>query len=72
LVERKELYEVLLGCVKKLPDRLRSAVAAYYFDKKGSCADCAELLGIKLNTMEQRLSRARQALKECVRRRVGR
>ena len=59
----EERIAELLEAVGKMPEKYRRVVQLYYFG--GYLArEIAEILGLKTNTVEQQLSRARKILKE--------
>jgi RNA polymerase sigma-70 factor, ECF subfamily len=61
----------LLECLEALSELLRRAIELYYLDEAGDCEVCAARLGVARNAFEQRLSRGRAALAECVRGKLG-
>ncbi|MCI0350303.1 MAG: sigma-70 family RNA polymerase sigma factor, partial [Acidobacteriales bacterium] len=62
--------EALTECLKTLDGRTEQIVRGHYF--QGSLlAELAAVLNLKLNTVKSILHRARQALRECLRRRLG-
>lgn len=58
-------YSSLYEAVGRLPDKLRLAVALYYFQGQ-DLASTAELLNIPVGTVKSRLSKARKLLKEAL------
>ena len=59
------LFEALEDCVSRLPEPLREAVVAYYYE--GRSGDEAALhLGIAPAAVRKRLQRARTLLKQCL------
>ncbi len=62
--------EALAECLKTLDGRTEQIVRGHYF--RGSpLAELAAALDLKLNTVKSILHRARQALRDCLRRRLG-
>lgn len=58
-------YLPLYEAVGKLPDKLRQAVALFYFQGMDLAA-AAQTLGIPVGTMKSRLNKARKLLKEAL------
>ena len=58
-------YLPLYEAVGKLPDKLRQAVALFYFQGMDLAA-AAEILNIPVGTMKSRLNKARKLLKEAL------
>jgi len=69
-LDARQLREALESCLAELSEALRTAIMAYYLEERGDCATCAAHLGVARNTLEQRLSRGRLALADCVRRKT--
>lgn len=61
----------LQRCLAELSERLRQAVVLYYLEEAGDCEACASQLGVARSAFEQRLSRGRIALAECLQRKLG-
>lgn len=64
-----ERIELLRGCVDRLTGRMQDAVRWHHLEG-ASCGDVAQRLGIGANGIKSLLSRARQALRACVQRRM--
>ncbi len=64
------LIEAVRRCVHELPERSRRAVQLAYGEGHGR-AEIARRLDLKENGVKTLLQRARQALRECVRRRMA-
>lgn len=58
-------YSPLYEAVGKLPDKLRQAVALFYFQGE-DLASAAQILNIPVGTMKSRLNKARKLLKEAL------
>jgi len=65
-----ELREALRLCLDELPDRYRQSVGLYYLEEVGDCAVCARAAGVSRDAFMQQISRARQRLADCLRRRL--
>jgi RNA polymerase sigma factor (sigma-70 family) len=65
-----QLRDALLRCLEELPPRYRQSVALYYLDEIGDCATCARCAGVSREAFMQQISRARQRLADCLRRRL--
>jgi RNA polymerase sigma factor CnrH len=63
--ERNPVLQKLEQCLSKLPDTLRDAVEAYYFQARNS-DEAASHLGANPASIRKRLERARTALRECL------
>ena len=63
LHERDTLASEIRAAVGKLPDNYREVVVLRYFEELKT-SEVAQVLGIKTNTVEVRLSRARKMLEE--------
>jgi RNA polymerase sigma factor (sigma-70 family) len=59
------LFAALEDCLAKLPEQLREAVAAYYYEGR-SGDETAQHLGIAPAAVRKRLQRARILLKQCL------
>jgi RNA polymerase sigma factor (sigma-70 family) len=68
--ERERVLAVLRSCVAQLTETYRRPVQLYYLDQAGTCAKCAERLGIAKPAFMQRLSRARKQLASMMRERA--
>ena len=66
-VQRKELRQLIVRCLHKIPDPYRLAVVLRDLEEI-QASEAAELLGINKNTLKVRLHRARQALKSVIER----
>jgi RNA polymerase sigma-70 factor, ECF subfamily len=62
--------EALEACVGGLPGNDRRMLELRYQDER-SCGEVASALGLKLDTVYQRLSRLHRALRECIERRLA-
>lgn len=62
--------EALSECLKALDGRAEQIVRGHYF-QGAPLAELVATLDLKLNTVKSILHRARQALRECLRRRLG-
>ena len=60
-----ERRRILMDCLERLAPSRREAVLAYYFSTR-NCAECADELGTSTQAVEQRLSRARRDLRQCL------
>ena len=65
-----ELFDALEACVKRLPDTLREVVDRYYQREQPGDA-IAAALGIDAGTIRKRLQRAREALRNCLERKLS-
>jgi RNA polymerase sigma factor (sigma-70 family) len=65
-----ELREALRRCLDELPHRHRESVGLYYLEEVGDCAACARAAGVSRDAFMQQISRARQRLADCLRRRL--
>lgn len=65
-----QLRDALLRCLEELPPRYRQSVGLYYFEEIGDCASCARSAGVSREAFMQQISRARQRLADCLRRRL--
>lgn len=63
------LFDALERCMDRLPDNLREAVFACYFEGRTG-EEAAEVLGIAPAAVRKRLQRARQLLKKCLDRKL--
>jgi len=74
-VERKSAgtahREALLGCLEKLPPESQQVLAACYGDSRASAADLAARFGRTEQAVHSLLYRIRQALRDCVSRRLS-
>ncbi len=59
------VFEIVEGCLSKLPDNLRAAVKQFYFEDR-SGDDAANDLDISPANLRKRLERARGLLHECI------
>lgn len=65
----KDLFETLEDCLKHLPDSMGEPVRRhYYLEESGE--GIAAALGIDASTLRKRLQRARQALRNCIDRKL--
>ncbi|MFU8894212.1 MAG: RNA polymerase sigma factor [Luteolibacter sp.] len=63
------LFDALDDCLKRLPDSMAEAVNSYYYqDQPGD--SIATTLGIDTATLRKRLQRAREALRDCLDRKI--
>ena len=62
--------EALRGCLEKLPGGSREILDLRYSEER-SCADIADLLGLGLEAVYQRISRLHRALKDCTERKLS-
>jgi len=63
------LFDALDDCLKRLPDAMAEAVNSYYYqDQPGD--SIATTLGIDTATLRKRLQRAREALRDCLDRKI--
>lgn len=69
-LEDKELREALQRCIKALGDGFREVLVLRDMQAL-SCDEVAEILGVREGTVKSRLFRAREAVKNCLRRSVG-
>jgi RNA polymerase sigma factor (sigma-70 family) len=69
--ESQEVAEHVRHAVKQLRQRDREVIVLHYLEQL-SAADVAAVLGIRRNAVEVRLTRARQRLKEILRRELER
>jgi len=64
-----ELFELLDGCLRRLPEAMHEAVSRFYYqDTPGEAV--AASLGIDPATLRKRLQRSREALRECLERKL--
>jgi RNA polymerase sigma factor CnrH len=63
--DRNPLFAKLEHCLQKLPDSLREAVNACYFQSRNSDEAAADL-GANASSIRKRLERARSALRDCI------
>lgn len=59
------IYEIVDGCIARLPATFRDAVRQFYFEK-GNGAEAASALSISPANLRKRLERARALLHECI------
>lgn len=59
------IYEMVEGCIARLPATFRDAVRVFYFEK-GSGDEAASALAISPANLRKRLERARSLLHECI------
>lgn len=67
----QRLIAALRECLEELPETYRAPTELYYLQEAGICEACARRLGISKQAFEQRLTRARRKLAECLRRKEG-
>ncbi|MDF1810683.1 MAG: sigma-70 family RNA polymerase sigma factor [Verrucomicrobiales bacterium] len=63
------VFDALEACLERLPQSLRDAVQAFYYDSL-SGEEVSESLGVAPAAVRKRLQRARTLLKECVDRKL--
>jgi DNA-directed RNA polymerase specialized sigma24 family protein len=63
--ERNPLFLRLEECLSKLPDTLRGAVQATYYQAQNS-DEAATSLGTSAASVRKRLERARSLLRQCI------
>ena len=66
LLEDKELRRIVLESVRKLPSRLRESALLFYFEGM-SVKECAAALGVSVQALKTRLSRARSSVRSQLR-----
>ena len=59
------VFEIVTGCVGKLPSNYRSAVEAFYFEEREG-NEASDSLGISPANLRKRLQRARALLHDCI------
>jgi len=59
------IYEIVEGCIARLPANFRDAVRQFYFEKE-SGDEAASALAISPANLRKRLERARALLHECI------
>jgi len=69
-LELEARRRALQECLAELSDKLRQAMLLYYVEEGGDCETCARQLETSKAAFEQRLSRGRLALAECLRRKL--
>ena len=69
-VSPSERQEALVGCMGEMGQGNRRAIELRYGDGL-SCQEVSRRLKVSLNSLYSRLSRLRDALKDCVERRLG-
>jgi RNA polymerase sigma-70 factor (ECF subfamily) len=69
-LERLDLHEKLLECIKGLTDEFREAIVLKDM-QDFSYDEICDILKIRIGTVKSRLSRAREFVKDCVKRSVG-
>lgn len=67
---RKKVLQALKECLELLPERYQRAILLYYFEEAGNCETCAKQVGVSKLTFMKHLSRGRQALADCIRRKL--
>lgn len=68
--EDSSMFDALEQCLERLPDNLRTAVLAYYYDGRNG-DEVADLLQVAPAAVRKRLQRARTLLKQCLDRKAG-
>jgi len=71
-LELEARRRALQECLAELSDKLRQAMLLYYMEEGGDCETCARRLETSKAAFEQRLSRGRGTLAECLRRKLTR
>ena len=67
---RKDAFEALSQCMKKLADAARQVVHLFYI-KQQSCSGIASIIGINEVSVKKRLQRAREDLAICVKQQIN-
>lgn len=65
----QERFQLVRECFEALPEKLREVCRLHYFEDQ-SARHAADLLKIALGAVLKRLERARDAIRECVERRL--
>ena len=64
-----ELFDALEDCLSRLPGTTAEAVQRFYY-RDETCESAAKGLSIEITTFRKRLQRARQALRDCLDRKL--
>ena len=67
--DNPELLDALDDCLRRLPDAMGDAVRRFYYLEEAGDA-IAAALGIDSTTLRKRLQRAREALRDCLDRKI--
>ncbi|MBP6783784.1 MAG: RNA polymerase sigma factor [Verrucomicrobiales bacterium] len=68
--EDSSLFDALEQCLERLPENLRTAITAYYYEGRNG-DEVADLLQVAPAAVRKRLQRARTLLKQCLDHKVG-
>jgi RNA polymerase sigma-70 factor (ECF subfamily) len=67
--DRGEMFDALDDCLRRLPDAMREAVRRFYYQNQPG-EGIAAALGIDTAALRKRLQRAREALRDCLDRKI--
>jgi RNA polymerase sigma-70 factor (ECF subfamily) len=65
----EERFQLVQDCFEKLPERLQQVCRLHYFEDKPT-RDIAQVLHLALGAVLKRLERARDAIRDCVQKRL--